>query len=494
MLGTTAGGIRAAELAVSGVIAAVAAATAVLTLFLTSPAAPIGPLHDLDPARGFSLDLTVAAVGVLAIGATLALLTLALSSVGGQARRRATGRAGWLARLPARATTVTGLSLVLRPDEGGGRVHGRRAIAATTAATAIVALCAAFVSSALVLTETPSRYGFDVDLVALNAYGDQSPEDLRRAFAENDDVDAATAFTAASLLVDGRAVPGLAASAVKREATPTSLEGVAPRNAWEIALGRDTLEAIGARLGDSVDVQVLTTPATRVQDPVRLEIVGVVTFPPVSQIGTDMPRLGVGALVTRGALVRMGFDPANGPEFTAVRLVDGADPQTLIAQNPAGFRDVAQSTTSWFTDAKPAELRQLLAAMPYLRGALVVAYAVLVGVIAQALWSLTRANRHDLAVLRVIGSTRRQLDVTSAWQVAPFLVGALVLGIPVGIAIGRLAYRWFARSLAVVDAAPLPASMVVALVGGVLLAGLVAALVAIASARRVRTAPALREA
>jgi hypothetical protein len=389
---------------------------------------------------------------------------------------------------------VMGLSMVLRPDRANGRVHGRRSILATIAATGIVALAAAFVSSAIALTTTPSRYGFDVDLVALNAYGDQSPADLQRAFAARDDVDAASSFTSVSLLLDGRAVPGLATTAVKREALPTRLQGRVPRNAWEIAVGRDTLEAIGAEVGDLIDVQVLSTPNATTRRTVRMRLVGVVTFPPVSQVGTDMPRLGTGALVTHGGLVRAGFDSANGPEFTSVRLVDGATPQAVIADNPQGFKDVAQSSTVWLTDAKPSELRQLLAAMPYLRGALGVAYAVLLGVLAQALWSLTRSNRHDLAVLRVAGCVRRQLDATAAWQVAPFLLGALVVGVPLGTLLGLSAYRWFARSLAVVDAAPLSWPGLLGLVGGVVIAGGVATAVAIAGARRVRTAAALREA
>jgi predicted lysophospholipase L1 biosynthesis ABC-type transport system permease subunit len=206
-----------------------------------------------------------------------------------------------------------------------------------------------------------------------------------------------------------------------------------------------------------------------------------------------MPRLGTGALVTHGGLVRAGFDTANGPEFTAVRMVGSATPHTVITDNPEGFQDVAQSSTVWLTDAKPSELRQLLAAMPYLRGALAVAYAVLLGVMAQALWSLTRANRHDLAVLRVAGCVRRQLDTIAAWQVVPFLVGALLVGVPLGTVVGLSAYRWFARSLAVVDAAPLSWLELLGLVGGVV-AGVVAAIVAFAGARRVRTAAALREA
>jgi predicted lysophospholipase L1 biosynthesis ABC-type transport system permease subunit len=267
-----------------------------------------------------------------------------------------------------------------------------------------------------------------------------------------------------------------------------------PRNAWEIAVGRDTLESLRAEVGDLVDVRVLNTLHPNARRTVRMRLVGVVTFPPISQVGTDMPRLGTGALVTHGGLVRAGFDTENGPEFTSVRLVDGANPRAVIADNRQGFKDVAQSSTVWLTDAKPSELRQLLAAMPYLRGALAVAYAVLLGVIAQALWSLTRANRHDLAVLRVAGCVRRQLDTTAAWQVVPFLLGALVVGVPLGTVLGVSAYRWFARSLAVVDTAPVSWLELLGLVGGVVVAGGLAAIVAILGVRRIRTAAALREA
>ena len=73
--------------------------------------------------------------------------------------------------------------------------------------------------------DTPSRYGFDADLLALNAYGDQSLEALSTAFGEADDVVAATGFTLVPFLLDGRAVPGLAATTIKGELTPTIVEG-----------------------------------------------------------------------------------------------------------------------------------------------------------------------------------------------------------------------------------------------------------------------------
>ena len=90
--------------------------------------------------------------------------------------------------------------------------------------------------------------------------------------------------------------------------------------------------------------------------------------------------------------------------------------------------------------------------MPYLRGSLLVGYAALLAVAAHALWTRARANRHDLAVLRAVGCTSRQLDAVTMWQALPAAVVSLGVGIPVGIAVGRWTFTGFARSLAVVDA------------------------------------------
>jgi len=486
--------IRAIELASSSLVAALAVTVALITMFLVSPIAPIGPLHDLDPAQGFAIDSTVAALGAAAIIVTFVVLTLLFSSVRSRLVRPMLRRSRWLATMPGGPATAAGLTLALRTDDGHNRAW--RAVAATTAAAAGLAMCGAFVSSAIALTETPARYGFDADLLAVNAYGDQSEAALERAFGTRDDVVAATGYTEGSYLINGHAVPGLAATTVKGELTPTILRGRPPRSPDEIVVGRDTLDSIAADVGDVVKVQILTalgSDGEPAADPVRLHIVGVATFPAVNQLGTDMPRLGIGALVTRDAFLRMRGDATNGPEFTVVRLVDGTDPSTVIADNRQGFQDAAQSATAWFTDTKPAELRQLDAATPYLRGGLVVGFLILLAVVVHALWTRARAGRHDLAVLRVIGCTRHQLDAVTAWQVAPFVLGAVLLGIPFGIALGRLLFRLFAQSLAVVDDASTPAAVCGALLVAVLLAAAVADLVAMAVARRTRAAAILRQ-
>jgi hypothetical protein len=485
--------IRGIEFAGSSIVAALAVMVALITMFLLSPTAPIGPLHDLDPAQGFGIDMTVAVLGAAAIIVTIGVLTLVFASVGHHLVRPMLRRSRWAVTMGG-PTTAAGLTLALRTDRGHDR--GWRAVAATTAAAAGLAMCAAFVSSAIALTDTPARYGFDANLVAVNAYGDQSESALAHAFGERDDVVAATGYTESSFLLNGHAVPGLAETAVKGKLTPTLLRGRPPRSPSEIVIGQHTLESVGARVGDVVKAQLLTAAGSggkAAAAPVPLRIVGIATFPAVDQVGTDMPRLGIGALVTREAFLRMHGSPANGPEFTVVRLAPGADPSAVIAANRHGFQDAAQTTTAWFTDTKPAEVRQLDGARPYLRGALVVGFMILLAVVVHALWSRARASRHDLAVLRVIGSTRRQLDAVTAWQVAPFALAAALLGIPFGIALGRLLYRLFAQSLAVVNDASTSAAVFGALVLAVLMASAIADLVAMTVTRRTRAQDVLRQ-
>jgi hypothetical protein len=439
------------------------------------------------------MDMTIAVVGAAAIILTIGVLTFVFSSGRRHLVRPMLQRSRWAVTMGG-PTTAAGLTLALRTDHGHNRAW--RAVAATTAAAAGLAMCAAFVASAIALSDTPARYGFDANLVAVNPYGDQSTSALARAFGERDDVVAATGYTEGSFLVDGHAVPGLAATAVKGELTPTLLRGRPPRSPREIVVGQDTLDSIGAEVGDVVNVQLLSAagPAGKpAAAPVPLRIVGVATFPAVDQIGTDMPRLGIGALVTRAAFLRMHASPTNGPEFTVVRLAPGADPSAVIAANPKGFQDAAQTTTTWFTDTKPAEVRQLDAAKPYLRWALLLGFMILLAVVMHALWSRARASRHDFAVLRVIGCTRRQLDAVTAWQGAPFALASALVGIPFGIAVGRLLYRLFAESLAGVDDASTPAALFAALLVAVLVAAAVADVVAIAVTRRTRASAVLRQ-
>ena len=104
-----------------------------------------------------------------------------------------------------------------------------------------------------------------------------------------------------------------------------------------------------------------------------------------------------------------------------------------------------------------------------------------------------RANRHDLAVLRALGCLRRQLDEVTAWQAAPFAAAALLVGLPIGIVLGRWTFMRFAQSLAVVDVASISAWTLLALIVALLIAIGIAVVISVVLGRRSRAAVILRE-
>jgi len=93
-----------------------------------------------------------------------------------------------------------------------------------------------------------------------------------------------------------------------------------------------------------------------------------------------------------------------------------------------------------------------------------------VGAVAALLLTLlasVRRRRHDLAVLKTIGFTRRQLAATVAWQATMAAIVGSAVGIPLGIALGRWLWTAFARQIYAVPEPAVP-------VGAVLLLPLVA--------------------
>ncbi len=70
--------------------------------------------------------------------------------------------------------------------------------------------------------------------------------------------------------------------------------------------------------------------------------------------------------------------------------------------------------------------------------------------LALTLGSSVRRRRHDLALLKTLGFTRRQLAATVRWQASVTVVAGLVVGVPLGVIAGRWLWDVFARDLDVV--------------------------------------------
>ena len=92
------------------------------------------------------------------------------------------------------------------------------------------------------------------------------------------------------------------------------------------------------------------------------------------------------------------------------------------------------------------------------------------------LFASVRLRRRDLALLKALGFTGRQLAATVAWQSTTAVTIGAVLGIPLGIALGRWLWILFAREISAVPQPAVPVLQVVLVgLGALLLANVVAA-------------------
>jgi len=112
--------------------------------------------------------------------------------------------------------------------------------------------------------------------------------------------------------------------------------------------------------------------------------------------------------------------------------------------------------------------------------------------VTHALVTTVRRRRHDFAVLRAIGFTRRQSRVSVGWQATLLAVVGVVVGVPLGVAVGRLAWRWLADDFPVVYVPPLAVIAVLLVVPVALAVALALAAGPARAAARIRPAEALR--
>jgi predicted lysophospholipase L1 biosynthesis ABC-type transport system permease subunit len=112
--------------------------------------------------------------------------------------------------------------------------------------------------------------------------------------------------------------------------------------------------------------------------------------------------------------------------------------------------------------------------------------------LAHTLVTSVRRRRRDLAVLKTLGFVRGQVAATVAWQATTFAVVALAVGVPLGLAAGRWAWRLTADALGVASGAVVPGPAILAVVVGTLAAANLVAAGPGRAASRLRPAAALR--
>jgi ABC-type antimicrobial peptide transport system permease subunit len=112
--------------------------------------------------------------------------------------------------------------------------------------------------------------------------------------------------------------------------------------------------------------------------------------------------------------------------------------------------------------------------------------------VAHALVTTVRRRRHDFAVLRSIGFTRRQSRVAIAWQATLLGAAGVIIGVPLGIATGRAVWRWLADDFPVAYVPPLALAAVILVVPLALVIANALAAGPAQSVARIRPAETLR--
>jgi ABC-type lipoprotein release transport system permease subunit len=476
--------LRAAAIAVAAIPVTLVLAT------LLSPIFPVGLARTAEPAPGIDVDPAVFALGALVVVVLVVLLAAwpswRASRAGAATATAPPTRVSFASRLSAARSVPlpvsTGVRMALDPGSGRSAVPVLSSLVGVTLGIVTLVATITFGACLAHLLDTPALYGKSWDVEVTTYDGTLASSRGEQALSGDRRIEGvATGNFRISFSVDGRQVDGLAIDQRSSDFNPTILEGRPPRTADEVVLGTRTMREAGVGIGDRVRVGLYTID----RRPLPMRVVGRAVFPVFGITG----QLGDGALVNVAGARRISRDLAD-PEQTSVlvRLADGTDPERLAGE----LSGELDTNVFLITQGAPSDILNFgrVEATPYILGAFLAVLAT--ATLALLLASATRRRRRELAVLKTLGFQRAQVRATVAWQATTLAVVALVVGVPLGIAVGRWAWTLFADQLGVVVVTPTPWLPVLLLIpAGVLVANLVAAVPA-ASAARTRPAVVLR--
>jgi len=449
-----------------------------------SPLAPLGPVRPVYPYPGISFDWTVLGLGVVALVVLLGTIAGVISyraaphrsarrEYHANDRRSSLVGAAEAAGLPAPA--LTGARFALESGRGRSSVPVRSAILGAATAVLVVVATVTFGASLDSLVSHPPLYGWNWDYVL--ASGGDIPQRQVTTLLDHDRYIAQWSGIYTGLLaIDGQNVPVLGESPNAAVAPPL-LSGHGLEGSGQVVLGAVTLAQLHKQLGGTVEVSSGAST-------VRLRVVGTTAMPTIgSTIGQHL-EMGTGALLSYSlipAVDRNPFnDPIPGPNAILVRLRSGFRPSLELRSLDA----IATATTNTANFGvtvtgvlRPAEIvnYRSLGDMPVYLGAGLAAGAVAALVL--TLFASVRRRRRDLALLKTLGFTRPQLAAAVAWQSTIAVLIGTVVGVPLGIALGRWLWDLLARSIHAVPAPSVPVvSVALIALGALVLANVVAAL------------------
>jgi hypothetical protein len=441
-VGMTSRQVVAAAAAAPLLASAAGATLGVAGAIVASRWMPIGAASYLEPHPGIDADWQILGAGwvlapalVTAGAAAAAALTLAARRHQATPRRSGVAAAAAAAGLPV--SLVVGSRFALEPGRGRSAVPVRPALLG--AVVGVLGVLAAFTFSAGVsdAAANPARFGqtWQLDTYLGEGGQDFSPvtSQVLRAVAADPEVTGVDDALVGAAQSGQVSVESFTYTGVSGKAIPVVLTGGRmPASDSEIVLGPTTAKAMHVTIGSTI--RLTGGPVAR-----TFTVTGTGFVPAGPHNSYDD-----GAWITPAGFTRLfhGAQIAFKFHLAVVSLRPGADVAaagrrlTATAARIKGGQGIAFEVT-----APPGIITGIkdVAVLPLALAAFLALLAV--AAIGYALSIAVRRRRHELAVLRALGLTRRQSRLVVVTQATLLAVIGLAFGIPLGVAAGRTLWR-----------------------------------------------------
>ncbi|HEX5299123.1 MAG TPA: FtsX-like permease family protein [Streptosporangiaceae bacterium] len=437
-------------------LAALAGSTlGVVAAIVASRWMPIGVAAYSEPHPGISADWLVLGPGWVLAPVLVAAGSAAAAAVALSARRRqVVPRRSVVAAAAAAAgfgvPVVVGTRFALEPGRGRAAVPVRPALLGAVAG--VLGVLAAFTFSAGVsdAAANPARFG---QTWQLGTFLGESGHDfgpasqVLRAVARDPDVTGVDDARIGGAQSGQVSVESYTYDPVGGKQVPVVLTGGRMAAAAdEIVLAPTTASDMHAGIGSVVKL-------TGGKEPRAMTVTGIGFVP-------EGPHndYADGAWLTPAGYDRLFRRASYSFKFhlAVLSLRPGADAQAVAARLDRTAKVIKGGQVFAFSPPDPLPAVQMVKDVAVLPLALSAFLAVLaIGAVGHALSIAVRRRRHELAVLRVLGLTRRQSRLVVVTQASLLAAVGIIFGIPVGLALGRVLWHAAADTMPLAYQPPL---------------------------------------
>jgi hypothetical protein len=500
-----------APLAIASLVGTALALVVALALSLFSPLGPVHP--ELAGSIHFHASILLPGCALLLVVAIVSGVLLAYRAAPGRDRSAISVSGGSrVARFGAgaglSASAVAGLHFAFESGRGRRGAPVRSVLVGVALSVALLTSTLTFGAGLSTLVAHPRLYGWSWSYALGNTGGGIPPASMK-VLTRSSHVAGWSPVTFGDVQINGETVPAMLEPS-RAAVAPPLLSGHEVDAKTEIVLGQATLDALHKKVGDRVTVSYGSkADAPAYLAPMELTIVGSATLPAVGRSQELHTSMGTGAVLSSAVITKGLYRTllenlvVSDVDMVLVRLRPG----TSLAQGRAVMHEAALIGDQVYAampnnEGEGVSMTVLSAQFPaeiinYRSIGDIPLYLSLgfaLGVIiafAFTVVSLVRRRRRDLALLKTLGFTRRQLSECIAWQSSATVLTGLAVGIPLGILVGRWLWDEFARQIYAVPFATIPTVSLVVLAASALVVANVIAYVPGRNAARV-AAVALR--